>query len=299
MLAPNEEQFNQKLNEFYIIEKNTKKIKYFEDNWLNCVDMWAKYKRRGLAINLQETNNQTEIINPIIKSYLGPKHANKTLAQCLRSILDSLESLEKNKQYLSYRESNQVLIVQSAEPIVNEFYKIASENMAHWLKAQYEKSQSTIYQINHESIDNTNYVLLLHDEKKYLVKNYQSDQVSCDCYENLSLNLPCRHIFFVRKWANLSLFNINMVPERHRINRSINNVLKSNVNLIAKIPAFDDHLALITSTKMTSVAKYNTFMRLAQETCQKVCKLKQSDYVKALKSYMCVNKRYQAGQNDF
>jgi hypothetical protein len=64
MLADTEPAFDKKLDEFRILEAgNSENLKYFESNWLNCIEKWAKFKRSGLPLNLQETNNPVEVIN--------------------------------------------------------------------------------------------------------------------------------------------------------------------------------------------------------------------------------------------
>ena len=83
MLAETEEDFNQKLAEFYSIEKKQDNIDYLQNNWLNCIDKWAKYKRCGLPMNCQETNNPVEVPNGKIKDFSTSKHAQATIAQCI------------------------------------------------------------------------------------------------------------------------------------------------------------------------------------------------------------------------
>lgn len=98
MLAENECEFEAKKQAFYANEiSNTKSLKYFEENWLNCVDKWAKYKRYGLVLLLQETNNPVEVVNKQIKSFSSIRHKSASMAKCLDAILLYIKSSELRK----------------------------------------------------------------------------------------------------------------------------------------------------------------------------------------------------------
>jgi hypothetical protein len=74
------------VEELHLIEQNkTELIDYFKNNWLNCVDKWAIFKRYGLPLNLQETNTAVEVMNKQIKAY-STKLASSSLSKCLSSI---------------------------------------------------------------------------------------------------------------------------------------------------------------------------------------------------------------------
>ena len=88
MLALTEEKFNEKLSEFYELEKNNvKNIEYLNSNWLNCIGKWPRSKRVGIPLILQETNNPVEVVNHQVKDYSDNQHAKSSLGNCLDSIL--------------------------------------------------------------------------------------------------------------------------------------------------------------------------------------------------------------------
>ncbi len=94
MLTEDEDEFNNKLLEFKRLEANNKKnLEYFESNWLNCIDKWAKFKRAGLPLNLQETNNPVEVINKQFKAS-SDRHASSSLGKCFVSIMEFVSSSE-------------------------------------------------------------------------------------------------------------------------------------------------------------------------------------------------------------
>ena len=135
--------------EFNVLEKyNQDNLSYFEKNWLNCIDKWAKFKRFGLALNIQETNNPVEVVNKQFKHLSDKKHAQNSLAKCLASILSYIKSSEINKEVISNKEKNKTVIPQESEPIVIEFFKTVSQSMAKWLTSQYQASLEALYSLN-------------------------------------------------------------------------------------------------------------------------------------------------------
>jgi DNA-binding transcriptional regulator YdaS (Cro superfamily) len=133
----------------------------------------------------------------------------------------------------------------SSDSIVNEFYKIVAPNMASWLKSQYEKAKSTPYILELGNLEEQSFVKI--NDKIYIITNLALDTASCNCYEYQSLNIPCRHLFYARMNQNLSLFNLNMVHDRHKINLLMQPFEESNVNLVSTIPNLDSIRSFISS----------------------------------------------------
>ena len=99
--ADSEQEFEKMVSEFLSSEQNNSGlVEYFKNNWLNCVDKWAKFKRYGLPLNLQETNNPVEVLNKQIKAY-STKHFSSSLSKCLSYILEYIKTSELNKLYIN------------------------------------------------------------------------------------------------------------------------------------------------------------------------------------------------------
>ena len=112
-------------DKFKLLESNNNvNLIYFEENWLNCIDKWAKFKRVGLALNVQETNNPVEVVNKQFKFFSDQTHAQNSLAKCLSSVLTYIKSSELSKEMLSSVQRNKTVIPQTGDPIINEFYKV-------------------------------------------------------------------------------------------------------------------------------------------------------------------------------
>ena len=62
----------------------------------------------------------------------------------------------------------------------------------------------------------------------YKVTKLDQSTSECSCYDHKTMSLPCRHIMFARAEINIDIFLPCMVPERKRLNYTIN-FLESNI----------------------------------------------------------------------
>jgi hypothetical protein len=128
---------------------------------------------------------------------------------------------------------------------------------------------------NYELIDIENsdscYVKI-NQKEPYTVNDLSSNMSSCSCYEQQSLNLPCRHIFFAKKTKDLELFNSDMVPSRHR---KLVELLQHNSNLtniVVDIPNINSIESLTGGKKLSNKEMYNNSFRICQELCTLISK---------------------------
>jgi hypothetical protein len=287
MLALTEKEFIEKLEQFKELEKNNEKnLLYLQDNWLNCIEKWARFKRTGMRLNIQETNNPVEDVNHQVKQFSEDQHAKNSLAQCLTSTLKYVKSTELNKIVLANYQKNKIIQIQnvSTNSIINEFYKVVAPNMASWLRDQYEKSKSTPYALELSSLVGEGYVKI--NDKSYLLKDYHLDSAVCSCYHNQSLGLPCRHLFFAKENQNLPAFNMNMVPDTHKINLSLIEVEDRVINLVSSVPDLTSIRSLVTSKNMTQKSKWDAAWRISQEFANCLKYKKQKDFEISLAKLM-------------
>jgi hypothetical protein len=154
------------------------------------------------------------------------------------------------------QQKNKTVIPQTNDPIIIEFYKFVSPIIAKWLGAQYTISLDRPY--NHILIENTNSLTVSISNKIYTVTDYNMNSPKCSCYDHLSLDLPCRHIFFSRKVTNNNIFLSSMVNSRHLITTTLNKILCDDQDsLVTKIPNLNHVDSLLTSKNMDQKSKYN------------------------------------------
>ena len=187
---------------------NATSLNYFEENWLNCLPKWAKHERVGLPLNLQETNNPVEVVNKQFKDFSSKKHTTNTIATCCESIFKYVKSTEILIESEMCKQISKSIGDNSYEDeTIREFHKIFTKRMANWLTGQYLASRNRPYNIT--DIEGSSDKLVTINSNKYRIINLlQESNVKCSCYEQQSLDLPCRHIFFARNHNNLALFSV-------------------------------------------------------------------------------------------
>jgi hypothetical protein len=230
-----------------------------------------------------------EVVNHQVKQFSDDQHAKNSLAQCLTSTLKYVKSTELNKIVLANNQKNKIVQIQnvSTNSIINEFYKIVAPNMAAWLRDQYEKAKSTPYALDLSGLVVGECYVKIND-RSYVIKNFQLDSASCSCYQNQSLGLPCRHIFFAKENQNLPLFNPNMVPDTHKINLLRLEVPERDINLVSSVPDLTSIRSLVTSKNMTQKSKWDAAWRISQEFANCLKYKKQKDFELSLAKLMQV-----------
>lgn len=90
------------LDNLYASTVNLPKIReYYENNWANCLPMWARAYKHGTLTYLNDTNNPVETVNNVLKQYV-PKTT--TMLECLENIFKYLKSLRFSLGYKNYIE---------------------------------------------------------------------------------------------------------------------------------------------------------------------------------------------------
>jgi hypothetical protein len=190
--------------------------KYLNDNWLNCMDNWVKYKRiNGYTLG-NDTNNAVETINSILKNFVDK---NAPMHDCLQGIFDLIDYLKTKFDYKTFLQRSKVRIdtTNKEDEIISIINKECTPYAAELVINQYKASKTC----NYKAIYRTTEASLTSGNATYLINNYLSlteDSVpNCTCWDFLSYNLPCRHVFYVRNAANLDtsdIFKSFMVIER-------------------------------------------------------------------------------------
>ena len=129
MMADNETTFEKHREEFYV-RASDQNIVYFEDNWLNCTERWARHKRYGFLLSLIETNNPNEVVNKQFKSY-SINHAKSSMGTCLKNVFSYLKAAEATALSIQTDQINKTKVLQYSDPLVQKFFKNAVPIMAY------------------------------------------------------------------------------------------------------------------------------------------------------------------------
>jgi hypothetical protein len=182
-------------------------VDYFELNWMNCVEMWAQCYR-DKQFNLGETTNRIESLNCHLKE-LG--RYSDTLFECYKSVMSSFEHFELQKSIKKFREKFTIPLFKRSdipevivyESLINETVTqniadviVDQMNLSFNLEIDFEKIDENIYKIASEGHRTTKTTL-----------------VSCKCFRYVNKKLPCFHIFALRKFLSVPLFEKSMISK--------------------------------------------------------------------------------------
>lgn len=129
-----------------------------------------------------------------------------------------------------YRTKTTLLHDTRRDCTMDAFYEHLTPSFASKLVIEYKHSMLP-YQIvymNNEDIDSSDELSIKLNKEVYTIAIFHSDKPSCSCITSLVADLPCRHIFFVRRSLNLKLFVRDMVPEKYTIDYAKDFVYRQN-----------------------------------------------------------------------
>ena len=191
--------------------KNTVFLDYFDNNWLNCREMWVNCYREK-QFNLGETtNNRIESLNSHLKN-IG--NYSDTLEECYRSLMLSYEYFEKQKSFRRLKDvvkrplftRSDVIEVMKFESEINESVTYtASDYIVNQMNLSFE-----FLNFKFEKLPHSNTYSIQSDGHRNALTTIES----CDCFRYVNKLLPCYHIFALRKHLNLRLFEKTLIPNQ-------------------------------------------------------------------------------------
>jgi len=260
--------FDREYEKFKLIA-SPNQLLYIQKNWLPCKEKWVKYFRTESA----NTNNHVESINSKLKMFIR-KHSK--MDDCLNGLFNYIDFLKRKYLFNAYITRSKIIKyhdVEESEPIIDEFYKHTTKTLANYLLVQFQCSK---FEYEVEEFDPTNTELdelTIHSTKNfYSISGLQNSSQKCSCHSFKSNNLPCKHIFFVRRLLKLKEFEPSMIPETYRLNYGSGFTLqegrkrKSIVTIDCSMNEIEQSPA--NKTRYTPEDKYNLMWRPMQELCQ-------------------------------
>jgi len=199
-----------------------------------------------LLIQIGETtNNRIESLNYHLKE-LGSY--SDTLLQCYQSLMTSLEHFERQKAIKQHSEKFKLPLysrsdipeVMQYEPLINEIvtrkigdYVLDQLNMAYEdLNFSFEQLNQETYKIGSDG----------HRDVETTIDN-------CSCFRYVNKELPCYHLFALRKHLNVALFQKSLIKQQ--FNKEVyfqNSALLSQVDkLKVKSPQAKQYNPMSTS----------------------------------------------------
>jgi hypothetical protein len=210
--ASSEEAFNNLLIDFTALaQKATVKdsklgktvLDYFNDNWLNCLNMWVKFYKYPSCSHLNDTNNPIESINRVLKRFIPNAGS---MFDCLRGIFDLLSDAKIKYFYNNFKYGKLTKYKGLTDQVIDKIYQIASKRASEILVNQYVLSSSMVYLT--DKINENEYELRSKSNVSRITNN-----LTCSCAHFIdSGSLPCRHLFYLRAELELEVIESSMIP---------------------------------------------------------------------------------------
>lgn len=196
--APSEEIYREKYLELNI-SCPSQLVEYFNQNWNNIKQDWSLYSL--IQNNLgNTTNNRLESINGKIKQVIKK---NSPLAITIKDFFEWYFS-HKTESYI--RAGRQFLrrknIPAGSDIAEHKYVEFLSDYASKRIRKEIKLSKKIFYNY----IDEVN--------KVCKIGNLEVSTTSCQCIENRSYKLPCKHIFAARSYFQLSLFDETLFDKR-------------------------------------------------------------------------------------
>ena len=239
-------------------------MQYFYKNWHNCPLSWTHFDRI-ISLNLgNHTNNRLESQNQKIKTVLS---RNTLLYEAVKNLL----FLHQNKESLiahihfectaktAYKVGNHDEVTQH---VLNKYTPYSAERIVKELHAS-----TSIESHTSTSEDGSTFYFSCN-----MQSSYDTTDHSCNCSIFKSLGLPCKHIFYVRRYLGMECFTDSLVLKRWLLQTQQNencNPLDTSQGDEVQVKNFQI-CSRVQSVPLSKEDKYTHALSICKEICDMV-----------------------------
>lgn len=216
---------------------------YVQGNWMNCVNMWAMWKRKNLHTLGNNTNNFVESENAKVKMDLTSVH---TLSDAVSCLLRRNSDQEQNRSISIHRQVCYSVQYSNIPPDVNVLLALFTEAANKYITQHLLKGKVVTAEVSVDGV-----CTVRNGDKIYQV-NLQSSENACSCSFYHNMRLPCRHIIEAARSQEVPLSDLVHVSSQ-RWHRS---ELRKPVST-SQSGAKEQVLLPKSDEVMTSSTKYN------------------------------------------
>lgn len=191
-----------KLYEFLKNHCPRRVVEYFNENWHGCRNEWVLGLKAACGSFMNFTNNRLESINGKLKQVINYHSSLEEFVVKFFVILTSLRTERDHKAVLQFQKVG----VQPFGPSTPEaeYSKILTSYALSFVVRQVSLAEKV------KDIEQNG--------DTYLVKTSEGMKIvsldDCECIFRISMQLPCRHMFALRKKLGISLFDGKCCAER-------------------------------------------------------------------------------------
>nr|CAH7748880.1 unnamed protein product [Callosobruchus chinensis] len=182
-------------------------FEYFNKNWYNTRDEWSMSGKFMRGCFQNSTNNRIESINAKLKSVITK---NSKLEGFLHSFFDILSTLEGERDYKAvYHLQKRLVLSYSPDSDERKYMDFLTHESAKLVIKQIVYSKRVTLPTLTTSDSEVSIFSIKSSEGEL-----QTNTFECNCNFNVSMLLPCRHIFAVRRHLGLPLFSTEIINKR-------------------------------------------------------------------------------------
>lgn len=177
---------------------------YFERHWhdMDIRKQWAGYMVNRLRHYQTRTNNRLESINQKIKGVVT-RYTN--MPKFFEQLLTCISSLNIEKEHRSIINNEKISTAMLPNSSYNAQYR---DLLTYYAYSYVEKQIAQINQVVFNNVQGTIAVRIRHNLP------FLTDPDKCDCIFYLTMRLPCKHMFALRRQNNMALFHESLCFKR-------------------------------------------------------------------------------------
>ena len=284
-------QNNEEYQKFYELLKQTeleKMIHYFDDNWHGIKEQWVEGLKRESCHYLNSTNNRLESMNQKIKSVVSRYSSILNFFQELMKCLDSLALERDHRAAMVFKKCSVSLFLDNN--CLSEYQKLLTPYAFSFVVKQFELSSNIKIT---ETVVGDSCMTTIHSKGRNLITSL----FQCDCGFFTAMELPCRHIFSLRKHTKMSLFEAKLCAVRWTCNyyQSSHRVFSSKVSNSADITVSSVN-RLPTAKVLSQHEKYRKVLTIGQRLASIASCISTREFSYAMQCLEKIAKAWEQGQ---
>ena len=208
--ARNEEEYSKLYDDLKSLPQRI--VEYFDDNWHSIRHEWVDGLKNASCNFMNRTNNRVESTNQKLKSVISRYSGVTKFFQDLMKCLTTLK-VERDHRALEITMKRRVSTY-SEDSAFNQYMSLLTPYSFEYVKTQLEQSNKVriTEDINESSCS---------VQSKGQVITSTTD--SCPCGFVSAMQLPCKHIFAVRRYKSLSEYDDALCATRWKLQYFISN----------------------------------------------------------------------------
>ena len=282
---------NEEYQKFYQLLKQTELknvIHYFDENWHGIKEQWVEGLKRESCHYLNSTNNRLESMNQKIKSVVSKYSSILNFFQELMKCLDSLALERDHRAAMVFKKCSVSFFLDNN--CLSEYQKLLTPYAFSFVVKQFELSSNIKIT---ETVVGDSCMTTIHSKgRDFITSLYQ-----CDCGFFTAMELPCRHIFSLRKHTEMSFFEAKLCAVRwtrnyyqssHRVFSSkVSNSMDITVSSVNRLP---------TAKVLTQHEKYRKVLTIGQRLANVASCISTREFSYAMQCLEKIVKAWEQGQ---